>query len=92
MGDIKILFILMNNIFLLDIWYVIFRHCDLLSQLELIAVCSSFYHSFYIPDMYTLPDLNIYKYELTESVLKQKNLVELLDQIFGTLTLMIFHF
>jgi len=62
----------MNNIYPLDIWYVIFQHCDLLSQLKLIAVCYSFYHSLSILDMSILPDPNIYKYELTKSVLKQK--------------------
>src|SRR5271163_1618580 len=60
----------MNDIYPLDIWYVIFQHLDLLSKLRLISVCSAFNHSFFIANMYDVAD--IYKSGLTKQILKQR--------------------
>src|SRR5271154_4878627 len=60
----------MNDIYPLDIWYVIFQHLDLLSKLRLISVCSAFNRSFFITDMYDVAD--IYKDRLTKQILKQR--------------------
>src|SRR5271154_6723303 len=60
----------MDNIYPLDIWHTIFHHCDLLSQLGLFSACSEFYHSFFITDISHIQ--GIYRYKLTNSVLKQK--------------------
>src|SRR5271154_3580821 len=59
----------MNDIYPLDIWYIIFRYCDLLSKIKLISVCSIFNDSFFIANMFEIP--RIYKYRLTETILKQ---------------------
>ena len=67
----------MNIIYLLDIWQVIFQHCDLLSQLRLISVCSHFYHSLFITDMYNIP--KTYRRKLTNSVLKQKKFSRIIE-------------
>src|SRR5271154_1338888 len=60
----------MSDIYPLDIWRIIFHHCDLLSQLKLIIVCSDFYHSFFSTDLYNIPD--IYQNKLTNLVLQQR--------------------
>ncbi len=60
----------MNDIYPLDIWHVIFHHCDLPSQLKLIIACSDFYHSFFITDLYNIPE--VYQNKLTNLVLQQK--------------------
>src|SRR5271154_4121388 len=60
----------MDDICPLDIWYAILQHCDFLSRLRLISVCSTFYHSLFITDMYDIP--NAYKNKLTNLTLKQK--------------------
>ena len=60
----------MNDIYPIDIWHVIFRHCDLLSQLTLITSCSDFYRSFFITDLCNIP--NIYQNKLTDLVLQQR--------------------
>src|SRR5271170_6160902 len=67
----------MNDIYPIDIWHVIFHHCDLLSQLKLIIVCSDFYHSFYITDLYNIPD--IYENKLTKLVLQQRKFSRLVQ-------------
>ncbi len=60
----------MNDIYPFDIWHVIFHHCDLLSQLRLFTVCSDFYQSFAIIDLYNMSE--IYHKKLTNSVLQQR--------------------
>lgn len=67
----------MNDIFLIDVWHVILHHCDLLSQLRLIAICSHFYHSLFITDMYNLS--NVQTFMLTNAVLKQKKFNRLIQ-------------
>ena len=66
----------MNNIYPLDIWHIIFHHCDLLSQSELIIVCSDFYNSFFITDLYNIS--NIYQNKLTMLVLQQRKFNKLI--------------
>src|SRR5271154_5168154 len=61
----------------LDIWYIIFQHCDLLSQLRLFSVCSEFYHSFFITDMYSIDPF--YQHKLTNSTLKQKKFSRMIE-------------
>src|SRR5271154_3017156 len=67
----------MNDIYPLDIWQVIFQHCDLLSKLKLFLVCSDFYRSFYITDLYTIP--KIYLYKISNSVLKQQKFSRIIE-------------
>ena|SRR5271154_3811303 len=67
----------MNDIYPIDIWHVIFHHCDLLSQLKLIIVCSDFYHSFYITDIYNIPEG--YENKLTGIVLQQRKFSRLIQ-------------
>jgi len=58
-----------NSNYPLDIWDDIFQRCDLLSQLNLFAVCSDFYRSFSITDLYNIPEK--YRNRLTILVLRQ---------------------
>jgi len=67
----------MNDIYPLDIWQVIFQHCDSLSQLKLIIVCTDFYHSFFITDLYDIPYTNQYK--LTNLILQQRKFSRLVQ-------------
>jgi hypothetical protein len=70
---------ILNNIYPLDIWQIIFEHCDALLQLRLFAVCHCFYQFFFIN---SVPDVH----DITYSVLKQKkfNKVTILDLSWNT--------
>jgi len=67
----------MNDIYPLDIWHIIFQHCDLSSKLKLFSVCSAFNHAFLITDMYNIP--YIYQRKLTDLVLKQKKFSKIIE-------------
>jgi len=67
----------MNDIHPLDIWHAVFQHCDLWSQLRLISVCADFYHSFFIIDLYNIPET--YRNKLTDLVLRQRKFSRLVQ-------------
>src|SRR5271156_1122770 len=66
----------MNYIYPSDIWQVIL-HCGLLSQLKLITVCSDFYQSLFITDLYNIPE--VYRNKLTILILQQKKFSRLVQ-------------
>jgi len=71
----------MNDIYPLDIWHIVFNNCDFISKLKLISVCSIFYHSFFITDLYTISDRC--KYRLTNTILKQKKFSRTIELSIG---------
>jgi len=62
----------MNDTYPIDIWHVIFHHCDLLSQLKLTTLCSDFHKSFFITDLYNITRANQKK--LTKMVFTTKKI------------------